>query len=138
MANRERIDVEPKQAREDVEKLLNTLAPMLRIAGIPETQINVASGRKYRTKHFAMAFDWLHQFSLSPQYETFCEVYALRPAHVWESYSHLGIEGLREQDMLHDAGKALAKRWRVKRPRMFGKDKPNVETEEESEQNIGE
>lgn len=129
MTVRERLDTEPVQARENVQKLLDDLTPILRLAGVPKSQINVARGRKYRTRHFLAAFDWLHSFSLSLEFTTFQEVYALRPPEVWENYAAIGVEGLREQDMLQEAGRNLVRRWRAKRPRMFGKDK-NVEAEQ--------
>jgi hypothetical protein len=133
MPNRDRRDLEPVQAREDVQNLLDHLTPMLKLAGVPETQINVAKGRRYKLKHFVDAFDWLHQFSLSPAYEGFVDVYSLREPEVWANYKILEIEGLAEQNLLQEAGKKLLKRWRVKRPRMFGKDKPQ-DAEEENEE----
>jgi hypothetical protein len=120
-----------ERAREDVEGLLDSLREILGIAGIPEQQINVATGPRFKVNHFVKAFDWLHQFSLSPQVTAMREAYALRPPHVWAMYKAMGTEGLREQEILQEAAKEVQKRWRVKRPRMFGKDKPLPPPEEE-------
>lgn len=116
-----------ERAREDVEGLLESIADLLRIANIPEQQINVAQGPNFKVKHFVKAFDWLHQFSLSPQMGELRKAYALRPPEVWAMYEAMGTEGLREQEILQEAAREVQKRWRVKRPRMFGKDKPNAE-----------
>jgi len=109
-----------KQAREDVEKLLNSIKPLLRIAGVPKQQINVAKGPKYNVNHYTNAFDWLHDFILSKEFENFKKAYALRPPEVWVNYDIIGVEGLPEQKVLDDAKIELQKRWRQKRPRMFG------------------
>lgn len=128
-----------KQAREDVEKLLEELRPLLKAAKIPEHQINVAKGRNYKVHHFAAAYDWLHQLSLCPQLAEVRKAYALREPEVWAMYDAMGTEGLREQEILQEAGIKLQKRWRVKRPRIFGKDKneddgsKQEETQENSE-----
>jgi hypothetical protein len=120
-----------ERAREDVESLLDGLREILTIAGIPEQQINVATGPRFKVNHFVKAFDWLHQFSLSPQMAELKKAYALRPPEVWQMYIAMGTEGLREQDILQEAAREVQKRWRVKRPRMFGKDKPLPPEEEE-------
>lgn len=121
-----------KQSRQDLESLLQSVASYLRTAGVPEQQINVAHGPRYKVHHYAKAFDWLHEFILSEEMEAFKKVWALRPAEVWRNYEMLEIEGLQEQVLLQDASKTLIKRWRVKRPRMFGPDRP-VEEEEHGE-----
>lgn len=125
------------RAREDVEALLGTIADLLRIAGIPETQINVAQGPNFKVHHFVKAYDWLHQFSLSPQMVALRTAYELRPPEVWAMYTAMGTEGLREQTILQEASLEVQKRWRVKRPRMFGKDKPIPPEEDPYAENDG-
>lgn len=122
-----------ERAREDVERLLGQIADLLRVAGVPEQQLNVAQGRNIKVHHYANAYDWLHQFSLCPQLEALRAAYALRPPKVWEMYTAMGTEGLREQDILQEAIDPLRKRWRLKRPRIFGKDRPMEEDEDEQE-----
>lgn len=117
-----------KQSRKDVEKLLEPYSGILRIAGIPEQQINVAYGPHYKVNHYAKAFDWLHDFILSPEMDHWTLIRAMRPEKTWEHYDAIGVEGLKEQDLLQEASKNLLKRWRQKRPRMFG---PNRETIDE-------
>jgi len=119
------------QARENVESLLNELRVALTWAGIPESQINVATGFRYRIEHYVKAFDWLHQFANSPQIGEFLKVFALRPLYVWENYKLQDLTGLQEQILLEAAGKEVQKRWRVKRPRMFGPNKPQEENGED-------
>lgn len=122
-----------KQAQEDIQKLLDKVADILRRIGIPDTQINVATGFRYRTDHYAAAFDWLHDFSISEELAAYKRVWALRPPEVWHHYELVGVEGLQEQVLLQDAGKALAKRWKRKRPRIFGPDRPVEDEDGENE-----
>lgn len=117
-----------KQSRKDVEKLLDPYSGILRIAGIPEQQINVAKGYDYKVNHYAKAFDWLHDFTLSPEMDRWYVVRSMRSEETWEHYDAIGVEGLQEQELLQEASKNLLKRWRQKRPRMFG---PNRETIDE-------
>jgi hypothetical protein len=109
-----------KQARADVEKLLKSIASLLKLAGIPKHQINVAQGPRYNSSHFARAFDWLHEFKLSEEFVGLQEAWDLRPPDVWAHYELIGVEGLAEQLILEKAKKAVQTRWRQKRPRMFG------------------
>lgn len=120
------------RAREDVEGLLNEIRVYLEWADIPSSQIHVANGFHYRIDHFVRAFDWLHAFSVSPPMVEFKRVFALRPLEVWQNYKSIELEGLREQVMLEEAAVELRKRWKVKRPRMFGPDKPVSEEFRES------
>ena len=112
---------------QDIKALLDSLHDSLIQAGVPARQVRIAGGIEYKIKQCARAFDWLHQFSMCPQLEKFRQVRALRPETVWQHYAHVGVTGLREQVMLKEAGKALVLRWNVKRPRMFGPDKPPKE-----------
>ncbi len=73
------------------------------------------------------AFDWLHDLSMSFEYENVVKAYALVPPETWERYKLLEIEGLREQIILENASKELLKKWRSKRPRLLGKRKKNNE-----------
>lgn len=112
-----------KQSRSDLEKLLEEQAPFLRIAGVPEQQINVAKGPNYKVHHYVRAFDWLHEFILSDELAAWKRVRAMRPEETWKHYDLIGVEGLREQELLQEASKKLLRRWRLKRPRMFGPDR---------------
>jgi hypothetical protein len=112
-----------EQAREDVENLLEKFRDILEFAGIPSYQINVSKGPLYQTHHFIKAFDWLHEFSICSQLEEMRKVYILRTPEQWKMYGYLGLEGTQEQELRDIASKALNKRWRMKRPRMFGRDK---------------
>lgn len=109
-----------KQARADVERLLRSISSMLKLAGIPKHQINVAQGPRYNSSHFARAFDWLHEFKLSDEFVALEYAWSLRPPEVWSHYEIIGVEGLAEQVILEKAKKAVQARWRQKRPRMFG------------------
>lgn len=120
-------------SRESVEGLLESIASILRIAGIPEAQINVAQGFDYKTHHFAKAFDWLHDFILSSEMDRWKAIRALRPEGTWLNYYNIGVEGLAEQVLLQEASRNLQKRWRQKRPRMFGPNR-NVENNLQSDQ----
>jgi len=112
-----------REAREDLESLLEKLRKTLQISGIPETQLNVSRGRRLKSQHFVTAYDWLHEFSCSDELAEFNKAFALRPPEVWIMYEAMGTEGLREQEILQAAAKALQKRWRAKRPRIFSPDK---------------
>lgn len=112
---------------QDIKALLDSLHDSLIQAGVPARQVRIAGGIEYKIKQCARAYDWLHQFSMCSQLEKFRQVRALRPETVWAHYALVGVKGLREQIMLKDAGKALVLRWNVKRPRMFGPDKPPKE-----------
>jgi len=119
-----------KRCREDLESLMAELAPHLRRAGVSETQINIAKGPNYKVHHYVKAYDWLHDFKLSDEYAEYDRVWAMRPPEVWLNYEMLGVEGLQEQVLLQEAGAVLIKRWRVKRPRMFGPDREVPEDEQ--------
>ena len=115
------------RAVSDIQRLLDEVAPFLLMAGVPARQIRIAKGIDYKIQTCAKAYDWLHQFSMSPELHEIKKVRALRPESVWEHYTLIGVTELAEQDMLRDAGIALIKRWRVKRPRLFGPDKQSKE-----------
>jgi hypothetical protein len=112
-----------KQSRNDVECLLNNWAWILRIAGVPEQQINVCKGPRYKVNHFVKAFDWLHEFILSAEMVEWQLIRAMRVEATWAHYDLMEVEGLQEQILLQEASKNLLKRWRQKRPRMFGPDR---------------
>lgn len=116
-----------KQSRNDIEKLLEPYSKILRLAGIPEQQINVAKGYDYKVNHYVKAFDWLHDFTLSPEMDRWYVVRSMRPEETWEHYDVIEVEGLQEQILLQEASKKLLKRWRQKRPRMFGPDREIID-----------
>jgi len=122
-----------KQSRKDVEKLLESYVRILRIAGIPKQQINVAKGLKYKVNHYIKAFDWLHDFILSKEMDYWSSIRAMRSEETWEHYDAIGVEGLQEQELLQEASKNLLKRWRQKRPRMFGPNRETIDAKEEAD-----
>jgi hypothetical protein len=67
------------------------------------------------------AFDWLHNLYMSPEYEEVAKIYALCTPEIWERYVLFQIEGLREQELLEEAGKLLTRKWRTNRPRLLGR-----------------
>ena len=118
-----------KQSRDDVKRLLEGSAHLLVMVGVPSEQINVCSGPRYRVNHFIKAFDWLHDFILSDEYVEVARVWNMRRPSDWANYAFLGVEGLQEQVLMQEAGRKLLKRWRLKRPRMFGPDRPVEEND---------
>lgn len=123
-----------RQSRIDVERLLGEYSRILRFAGIPEQQINVAKGPKYKVHHFVKAFDWLHDFILSHEMSEWKRIRSMREESSWIIYNLVGIEGLQEQVLLQEASKNLLKRWRQKRPRMFGPDREIKDANVQSDQ----
>jgi hypothetical protein len=117
---------------ESINELLGQLKEPLLQAGVPEEQIRVRN-TKHKVKVCSRAFDWLHDVKISPEMVTFRDVRGLLPEETWRRYKLLEIEGLREQELLAQASKALRARWRKKRPAMFNADikrkKSDVERE---------
>lgn len=106
---------------ETIQALLDKLKAILLIAEIPEEQLRVRSG-KHRINALSRAFNWLHDFSISPELEEFKSIRALLPEETWENYSLYDITDLREQYLLKQAAQRLGSRWRKKRPAMFNSD----------------
>jgi len=98
------------------------MRPLLLVAGVPEEQIRIRSG-KHRIDTLTRSFDWLHYLELSPEYEELAKVWRLLPESTWKHYDLFEIEGLREQGLLTVAKKKLLKKWKTKRPSIFNKDK---------------
>lgn len=95
------------------------MKPLLVSAGIPARQINIRNP-KAKVDTLLKAFDWLHDVKISVEYTDMEYVWNLVPPERWDRYEKLGIEGLREQEMLEKAKKALLKLWKTNRPKIFG------------------
>ena len=111
-------------ARTAINKLLDTMRPVLLIAKIPKHQIRMRSG-KHRISTCNKSFDWLHELYLSHEYRSVYGIYKLLPEQTWKNYELFGIEGLREQVLLEAACRKLFKAWRRGRPPLFNKDRRN-------------
>jgi hypothetical protein len=114
-------------ALEDLENLLHEMKPVLLAAGIPERQLKIRKrpeSKDYKTGTLHKAFDFLHEIKISPQYAKAQAAWKLLPPKTWHHYKILGICGLREQVILKTASQALLPLWTTKRPRIFGKEKP--------------
>ncbi len=83
----------------------------------------------HKIKTCAAAFDWLHDLFLSEEYNAVKKFYSLLPAETWRRYTLFEIEGLREQELLRNACKALWLAWRKKRPSLFNKDRVSNDKE---------
>ncbi len=102
-----------------LQRLLNEMQPLLKIAGVPDKQINIRTAApKIDTLH--KAFDWLHDLKLSYQWETLEKAWAMLPEEVWKRYKAFELEGLAEQKILESAQKALLALWKTNRPKIFG------------------
>lgn len=110
-------------ARTSLEDLLNQMREVLVVSGIQEDQIRMRSGN-HKIKTCVKAFDWLHDLFMSKEYKEVKRIWDLLPAKIWARYKSFGIEDTREQNLLVAAGKKLNKKWKQKRPRLFGKDRP--------------
>lgn len=111
-----------KDTRETIVNLLKKMKSLLVVAGIASTHIRMRPGR-HQIKTCAKAFDWLHELYISSEYKELEYIYSLRTPEIWKRYKILEIEGLREQVLLEKASKKLLKRWRNKRPALFGKNR---------------
>lgn len=119
-----------KEAFENVEAMLNELAPLLLEAGIPAHQVKMPVGRKpeeIKIEQYASAFDWLHRLSISLQYDAVRKAKALRTEELWASYRAYGFKNLQEQVILEKAQDGLRRAWRQNRPSFFGRIYKDVE-----------
>jgi len=107
-----------KTSMEIIKKLLSELKPTFLLAGVPEEQLRVRN-TKHSTAACARAFDWLHDIKISSELSRWKEVRSLVSEITWKKYILFEFEGLREQELLIRASKALKARWRKKRPAMF-------------------
>jgi hypothetical protein len=105
---------------EKLTKLLDIVRPILLVSGVPEKRLTIDVERK-KLKTLVDAFDWLHDLSMSYEFEQAVKVRALVTEEVWQRYGTLGIEGLQEQILWKRAKENLLKRWRNKRPNIFGR-----------------
>lgn len=99
--------------------LLEEIKPLLIIAGVSAKQINIKN-ISAKVDILLDAYDWLHEIKISKEYKDIEYAWGLLPEEVWKNYETFSITGLREQMILEKARKALLKRWRTKRPRIFG------------------
>lgn len=106
---------------ETIEALLLKLKLTLARAGIPVKQLRIRRGN-HKTKACSRAFNWLHDLSMSSEYQQFEKTRALCPDEIWERYDLFEIEGLQEQTLLEQASQKLRARWRKNRPAMFNSD----------------
>ncbi len=108
---------------ESLSGLLNEMRSTLITAGVPKGQIQISS-KKHHVDTLMSAFDWLHDFRISIEYNNLLKVIALLPATTWANYELLGIEGLAEQALLSKAKHEVVNKWRrTKRPTVFSKKK---------------
>ena len=107
-----------KTSMEIIKSLLFELKYTLVLAGVPEEQVRVRN-TKHSTAACARAFDWLHDIKISNELAHWQDIRGLLPEATWEKYILFSFEGLREQELLIKASKALKARWRKKRPAMF-------------------
>jgi len=121
--------------RDTITSLLDKMRPVLLAAKIPASQVNMKSGR-FRIDTCSKAFDWLHDLYMSDDYKNVYNIWKLVSAETWERYKIYGIEGLKEQEIIEEYGKALLLAWRNKRPKLFGPNKV-VEEEEDNSQTQG-
>ncbi len=117
-----------KTSNESISDLLNSMRSLLIVAGVPREQIQIRAN-KPQIQTIAKAFDWLHDLKMSPEYIALFKVRNLLPESMWEKYELLDIEGLREQELLKDAGKKVLKLWKTKRPTVLNKKKKRPETD---------
>lgn len=114
---------------ETINSLLDEMRPLLIVAGIPQKQIRIRDGR-LQIKTLSAAFDWLHDFKMSSEYEELVAVWGLLPEATWKRYKLFEIQDLREQVLLAEAVKKIARKWRSKRPGVFNanrKRRPDAE-----------
>ena len=100
------------------------MKPLLISARVPARQINIRNP-KAKIDTLLNAFDWLHDVKMSKEYENIEYVWGLVTPETWERYEKLNITGLREQNMLESAQKALLKLWKTNRPKIFGTKRDN-------------
>ena len=107
---------------ESLDSLLNTMRPLLIVAGVPKEQIRIRSG-KLQIATLSKAFDWLHDLKMSLEFDELISTWKLVPEKTWERYRLFGIEGLVEQQLLDIAKKKVLKKWKTGRPAVFNKDR---------------
>jgi hypothetical protein len=100
--------------------LLDEIRPILLAAGVPEKRLQINVERK-KLRTLVDAYDWLHDLSMSYEFATAAKARALVPEAVWTRYKLMGIKDLQEQEIWSVAKDALIKKWRNKRPNIFGR-----------------
>lgn len=103
-----------------LKKLLEEMNELLLIAGVPKYQIAIRYS-KPKTDTLLNAFDWLHDLFISPEFTQLKYVWDLLPEERWAAYELFDIIELREQVMLEKAKKAVLHKWKMQRPRLFGR-----------------
>lgn len=113
-----------QDAWNDVSKLLDEVRQNLVEAGVPARQIKMPEGREandIKIEQYVKAYDWLHNFKLSPEYVALEKAIALVKPHQWVNYKATGIKGLREQTIRESAELAIRRLWKKNRPSFFGR-----------------
>jgi hypothetical protein len=105
---------------EKLTALLDGMCPILLASGVPEKRLQINVDKK-KLKTLVDAYDWLHDLSMSHEFSDAAKARALVPEVVWQRYKLLGIKDLQEQLIWDKAKDALIKRWRNKRPNIFGR-----------------
>lgn len=105
---------------EKLTKLLDEMRPILLAVGIHEKRLIINVERK-QVKTLVDAYDWLHELYLSSEFELAKKARSLVSEEVWGNYNLLGIKDLQEQILWNKAKDNLLKRWRHKRPNIFGR-----------------
>lgn len=105
---------------EKLTKLLGIVRPILLVSGVPEKRLTIDVKRK-KLKTLVDAYDWLHDLSMSHEFLDAVKVRALVSEEVWQRYEILEIRDLQEQILWKKAKENLLKRWRNKRPNIFGR-----------------
>jgi hypothetical protein len=105
---------------EKLTELLDVMRPILLASGVPEKRLQINVERK-KLKTLVNAYDWLHDLSMSHEFEAASKARALVSEEIWERYELLGIKDLQEQKIWAETKEALIKRWRSNRPNIFGR-----------------
>lgn len=105
---------------EKLTELLDGMRPVLLASGVPEKRLQINVERK-KLRTLVDAYDWLHDLSMSHEFAAAVKARALVPEEVWKRYTLLGIKDLQEQQIWAKAKDALIKKWRNKRPNIFGR-----------------
>jgi hypothetical protein len=105
---------------EKLTELLDGMSSILLASGVPEKRLQINVERK-KLRTLVDAYDWLHDLSISHEFAAAAKARALVPEVVWKRYELMGIKDLQEQQIWGKAKDALIKRWRNKRPNIFGR-----------------
>lgn len=108
----------PDASTECIQEILDKLLVWLELAKVPIKQTILPKTAKFESVN--KAFNWIDDFANCEELEEIKRAYKLVPPETWKRYELWSIEGLQEQVILESAQKALLKRWKRNRPRLFG------------------